>query len=71
MFFWVAIYIAILSPPFILSNFLGLFGQNLSIQGYLLNFSEAPIALVIFNSIGIVLSMISMIVFKNRGSYIE
>ena len=71
MIFWTAIYIVMLSPPFIVSNFLGLFGRNLSIQEFLQNVSEAPIALVIFNSMGIVLSIISIVVFRNRGSYIE
>lgn len=68
---WAVIYIVMLSPPFILSNFLGLFGRSLSIQEFLLNVSVSPIALVIVNSIGLILSMISIIVFRNRGSYIE
>jgi hypothetical protein len=71
MIFWVVMYIAILSPPFILSDFLGLFGQNLSIQEFLLNVSESPNALLIFNLIGVVCSIISTIVFKYRSSYIE
>lgn len=71
MILWVVIYIVMLSPPFILSNFFGVFGRNLSTQKFLLNVSVSSIALVIFNSIGFVLSMISVIVFRNRSSYIE
>lgn len=71
MILWIFLYIVMLSPPFILSNFSGLFGRNLSTQEFLLNVSVSPIALVIFNSMGLVLSMISIVVFRNRDSYIE
>lgn len=71
MMLWIVIYIVMLSPPFILSNFLGLFGHNLSIRELLLNVTVSPNALVILNLIGLLFSFISIILFKYRRSYIE
>jgi hypothetical protein len=64
--FWILIFIVSLLPFYIVSNFMGIFGENMRLQIVLTALSESPVA---FLSLGAVLSSASLFVFVKRRSY--
>ncbi|HEX9973563.1 MAG TPA: hypothetical protein VGD14_15940 [bacterium] len=66
--FWVLIYLVALLPFYIMTNSFGAFGENTSLQIYLNEMSRSPIGI---NTLGMILSGFSLIVFLRRKSYLE
>jgi hypothetical protein len=66
--FWFLVYVGALLPFYVITNFFGLFGENTPAQRYLTGLLESP---ALFILLGIFLSVICVIVFVKRKSYIE
>lgn len=64
--FWFIVYIALLAPFYIVTNFFGLFGENTALQRMLMELSVSPAG---FNILGGLLWGISLWFFKRRKSY--
>ncbi len=65
---WVLVYIGALLPFYIITNFFGLFGENTPAQRFLAGLLESPAGFLLF---GVFLSVVSLIVFMKRKSYVE
>lgn len=66
--FWFLVYFGALLPFYVVTNFFGLFGENTPAQRFLTRLLESPAG---FLFMGIFLSVISVIVFVKRKSYVE
>ena len=66
--FWFCIYIAVLSPFFIVMNFGGLFGENTALQRSLNSMISSP---YMVNVLGVMISIFSYQSFVKRNSFIE
>lgn len=66
--FWFLIYISALLPFYIMTNFFGLFGENTILQIFINKLFRSPVR---FNFFGLVFSILSLIVFVNRRSYVD
>lgn len=62
------LFIAALLPFYILTNFLGAFGENTRLQSFLSALSESPTGFIL---LGVCLSITSLFVFVKRKSYIQ
>jgi hypothetical protein len=65
---WLISYFVVLLPFFIVTNFAGLFGENTSLQLFILKMFVSPIWI---NLLGLLLSGISYSIFIKRKSYIQ
>lgn len=65
---WYLLVIAALLPFYILTNFLGVFGENTPLQSILSSLSESPPGFLL---IGVCLSLVSLLVFMRRRSYVQ
>lgn len=66
--FWALVYFGALLPFYIVTNFFGLFGENTPAQKFLTRLLESPTGFLLS---GIILSVLSVIVFMKRKSYVE
>jgi hypothetical protein len=66
--FWLLVYFGALLPFYVITNFFGLFGENTPAQRFITRLLECPTGFLL---IGIFLSIISVIVFVKRNSYVE
>ncbi len=62
------LFIAALLPFYIVTNFLGAFGENTRLQSFLSSMSESPTGFLLF---GVCLSLMSLFVFVRRRSYVQ
>lgn len=63
---WLLIYLTALLPFYVITNFLGIFGENTPLQKFLSRMIAAPLGFV---AAGLLLSGISLLVFCKRESY--
>ena len=66
--FWFAVYIGALLPFYVITNFLGVFGEDTPAQNFLTRLLESPAG---FLAAGLLLSTISLVVFVKRKSYVD
>jgi hypothetical protein len=66
--FWFVVYIGALLPFYVITNFLGVFGENTRAQNFLTRLLEAPTGFV---AAGLLLSGLSFVVFIKRKSYVD
>ncbi|MFQ5630702.1 MAG: hypothetical protein ACE5I1_18175 [bacterium] len=64
--FWLLIYFAVFLPFYIVTDFGGFFGEGTPLQLFLNDLSVSPVG---FNLAGVILSVISLIIFIRRQSY--
>jgi hypothetical protein len=62
------LFIGVLLPFYILTNFLGAFGEDTRLQSFLSSLSESPSGFLL---LGIGLSLTSVLVFMRRRSYVQ
>ena len=65
---WYLLLIGVLLPFYILTNFLGVFGEETPLQSILSSLSESPLGILL---IGVCLSLTSLFVFMRRRSYVQ
>jgi hypothetical protein len=65
--FWFVVYIGALLPFYVITNFLGVFGENTPAQNFLTQLMESP---AWFLAAGFLLSVLSLIAFIKRKSYV-
>lgn len=68
---WIILYITLLLPFFIITNFLGLFGQYTFLQANLLFLSESPVDIFVLIVFVLIFVILSLIVFRRRKSAFE
>jgi hypothetical protein len=66
--FWFVVYIGALLPFYVITNFLGVFGENTRAQNFLARLLEMPTG---FMAAGLLLSVLSLMVFVKRKSYVD
>jgi hypothetical protein len=66
--FWFLVYFGALLPFYVITDFFGLFGENTPAQRFLTGLLESPAGFLLS---GIFLSVVSLIVFMKRKSYVE
>jgi hypothetical protein len=66
--FWFVVYCGVLLPFYVVTNFLGLFGEDTQVQNFLARLLESPGG---FMAAGLLLSGLSFVVFVKRKSYID
>jgi LPXTG-motif cell wall-anchored protein len=66
--FWFVVYIGALLPFYVVTNFLGVFGENTPAQNLLTRLLESSTG---FMAAGLLLSAISLVVFVKRKSYVN
>jgi F0F1-type ATP synthase membrane subunit a len=64
--FWFVVYIGALLPFYVITNFLGVFGEDTPAQNFLTRLLETPTA---FMAAGLSLSALCLLVFMKRKSY--
>lgn len=64
---WLMIYIAAFLPFYIVTNFFGWFGEHTPLQIFLNKLSVSPVG---FNVLGLLLSVMSLVIFTRRKSYL-
>jgi hypothetical protein len=64
--FWFVVYIGALLPFYVVTNFLGVFGENTPAQSFLNRLLEAS---VVFMTAGLFSSVLSLVAFVKRKSY--
>jgi hypothetical protein len=66
--FWFVVYIGALLPFYVVTNFLGVFGENTPAQNFLTGLLESSTG---FMAGGLLLSALSLVVFVKRKSYVD
>ena len=66
--FWFVVYIGALLPFYVITNFLGVFGENTPAQNFLTQLMESP---AWFLAAGLLLSVLSFVTFIFRKSYTD
>jgi hypothetical protein len=66
--FWFVVYIGALLPFYVITNFLGVFGEDTPAQNLLTHLLESSTG---FIAAGIILSVLSFVVFIKRKSYVD
>lgn len=66
--FWFVVYIGALLPFYVVTNFLGVFGENTPAQNILTRLLESSTG---FMAAGLLLSALSLVVFIKRKSYVD
>lgn len=66
--FWFVVYIGALLPFYVITNFLGVFGEDTPVQNLLAHLLESSTG---FIAAGIILSVLSFVVFIKRKSYVD
>lgn len=66
--FWFLVYLGALLPFYVITNFFGLFGESTPAQTFLTRMLESPTGFLVT---GIFLSVVSVIVFAKRKSYVD
>jgi hypothetical protein len=64
--FWFVVYIGALLPFYVVTNFLGVFGEDTPAQNFLARLLESP---TVFMAAGLLLSALSLLAFMKRKSY--
>lgn len=65
---WYLLFIGVLLPFYVLTNFLGIFGENTRLQSFLKSVFESPLGFLL---LGVGLSVMSVFVFMRRKSYVR
>jgi hypothetical protein len=66
--FWFVLYVGALFPFYVVTNFFGLFGEDTPAQNFITRLLESPAG---FIALGMALSVISLVVFIKRKSYVD
>jgi len=66
--FWFVVYIGALIPFYVVTNFLGVFGEDTLAQNFLTRLLESPTGLM---AAGLLLSVLSFVAFVKRKSYVD
>ena len=66
--FWFVVYLGALLPFYLVTNFLGVFGEDTPAQDFFTRLLEAPTG---FMAAGLLLSVLSFIVFVKRKSFVD
>ncbi len=66
--FWFVVYIGALLPFYVVTNFLGVFGEDTPAQNFLTRLLESPAGFLVA---GVLLSAASLVVFVQRKSYAD
>jgi len=65
--FWFVAFFGALLPFYMITNFLGVFGENTPAQNLLIQLLASPVG---FMAAGIILSVLSCVIFNKRRSYV-
>jgi len=65
---WKLLFISLLSPFYVVTNFGGFFGEGTELQSFLMTLSESA---VLSNSLAVIMSLVSLRIFSRRISYID
>lgn len=66
--FWFVMYIGAILPFYVITNFLGVFGEETPAQNFLTRLMESP---AWFSAVGLLLSVLSFVTFICRKSYTD
>jgi hypothetical protein len=66
--FWFLVYLGALLPFYVVTNFLGVFGEDTPAQDFLVRLLESP---TVFVASGLLFSALSLVVFVKRKSYAD
>jgi hypothetical protein len=62
------VYIGVLLPFYVITNFMGVFGEDTPVQNFFTRLLDSPAG---FMAAGLLLSVLSLVVFVNRRSYAD
>jgi hypothetical protein len=66
--FWFVVYFGALLPFYVITNFLGVFGEDSTAQTFLTRLLESP---TVFIAAGLMLSALNFVIFVKRKSYAD